>query len=83
MNCFPGKNPLVTMGSRYPAVSSAETISTTSPAMPKPRRGADSPADSRYHLLTAPAIGGIPMRESAASVKHIMVTGIRLPIPRS
>ena len=79
----PGKNPSVTTGSRYPAVSRAETTSTTSPATPKAWIGASRLAVSRYHLLTNPAMGGIPIRERAARVKHHMVTGIRRPMPRS
>ena len=83
MKSRPGKNPLVTTGSRYPAVSRAETTSTASPAMPNARSGASIPAVSRYHLLTKPAMGGIPIRDSDARVKHHMVTGIRRPMPRS
>ena len=57
--------------------------STTSPATPKAWIGASRLAVSRYHLLTNPAMGGIPIRERAARVKHHMVTGIRRPMPRS
>ena len=48
----------------------------------KPQTGS-SPADTRYHLLTKPAKGGMPIRDRAARVKHHMVTGIRLPMPWS
>ena len=38
---------------------------------------------ARYHLLTKPDAGGMPMSASEASVKPQRVLGMALPMPRS
>ena len=55
-------------GSRYPAVKRALTNRTTGPTqdqMPVPE---DRAPEARYHLLTKPLAGGMPIRARDAMV---------------
>ena len=79
-----GKKPFTVTGRRYPAVRSAEIMSTAGIIYPNaPRPASPSAPTQRYYLLKKPQAGGLPMSPSDARVYPHMVTGISLPTPSS
>ena len=71
------------MGSRYPAVSRADAISTPMPQKAMGPVSAARAPSARNHLLTKPPVGGMPTRDREARVKHHMVMLYGPPMPRS
>ena len=78
---FPGKNASIVIGSKYPAVSSAETKSTTGISQEKTGRALSKAEVAMSHFEVKPPVGGIPIRAIDANVKDHIVIGICLPIP--
>ena len=78
---LPGKNPLIVIGNRYPAVSRAEIKRTIGPMTEIAPSPVLSEAETRFHFEIKPPIGGMPASDMAAMVRHQRTIGIFLPIP--
>src|SRR6056297_632587 len=68
-----------TMGRKYAAFRMLLPASTSSTQSCPTSR----PPSPRYHLLTNPAMGGMPIMPNAASVNAAVVQGMRRPMPAS
>ena len=75
-----GKKARQLMPSIYTAVSNAEISSTITPTNSKVPP-ASSAASAKAHFDRKPLKRGMPVRESAATVKQPKVRGIFLPMP--
>ena len=58
------RNPLMLIGSKYPAVRSADTRSATGPIQVSAPAPLSRLPTARYHLLMTPLVGGIPINPS-------------------